>query len=291
MKQAAPLLRWVPETDGSWEAEVPALARALRGRRICILSGAGASTESGIPDYRGGGTERRTRNPVPFKKFVESDASRRRYWARSMMGWPKFRCAEPNQGHLSVARLERGGAVAGVITQNVDGLHQKGGARTVIELHGSLDHVICLNCGRREHRDDLQARLLALNPDFAPGRIEPAPDGDAELGDDVYDGFRDPGCRSCSGVLKPDVVFFGESIDPEVISDGFALLESADALLVVGSSLAVFSGFRYVRHAHRSGRPVYLVNVGPTRADEFADLTLAGPVGPVLQRLSEHLTS
>lgn len=283
------MLRWVPETDGSWEADVPKLSQSLRGLRVCVLSGAGASTESGIPDYRGGGTERRARSPVPFKKFVESDAGRRRYWARSMMGWPRMRHAQPNQGHLAVARLERGGAVTGVITQNVDGLHQKGGAQTVIELHGCLHQVVCLDCGRREHRDDLQARLLSLNPDFAPGQVEFAPDGDADLPDDIYQGFRDPGCRGCSGILKPDVVFFGESVPQAVIADAFALLDASDALLVVGSSLTVFSGYRFVRQAHREAKPVFVVNVGATRADDLAELTLSGPIGPVLQRLSETL--
>lgn len=297
--------------------EPGALAALLRGRRSVVLSGAGCSTESGIPDYRGEGSPRRKRSPIRYGEFVGSPEVRRRYWARSTVGWPRMAGARPNAGHRALARLEGTGMVAGVITQNVDGLHQAGGSRRVLELHGSLADVLCLGCGAVEGRDALQERILALNPGWseavgtrerdlvAPGlegapeaaeaadgerdRVELAPDGDAEVSGRAVREFRVPVCLRCGGVLKPDVVFFGENVPRPRVERAWSLYEEADVLLVVGSSLQVYSGRRFTQRAGKEGRPVAVVNLGPTRADEVARVRVEGRTGEVLPRLADLL--
>ncbi len=267
----------------------PELALALellRGRRVVALTGAGCSTESGIPDYRSPG--RAPRRPVQHREFLSSEAARRRYWARSAVGWPRFRAAAPNPGHAALARLEAAGALCGVLTQNVDGLHGRAGSRRVVELHGALSEVICLGCGALHHRDEVQLLLESLNPGCAAAALEEeAPDGDAVLLAD--EGFRVPGCPGCGGVLKPHVVFFGDNVPPERLARAWALFEEAEALLVAGSSLAVFSGYRFARRAAERGVPVIVLNAGPTRADPLAALRWEAPLGRSLPALAEGL--
>lgn len=268
------------------EGALDALVDALRGRTVAVLTGAGMSTESGIPDYRGEGTRARARNPVQYRAFVDDPAARRRYWARATLGWPAFRDRRENDAHRALAALEGAGA-SPPITQNVDRLHQKAGSADVIELHGALAEVICLSCRTLYARDEVQTWMLELNPGFAAADAEIAPDGDVELED--TEGFVTATCPRCSGVLKPHVVFFGESVPRDRVERAFRRVRSADALLVVGTSLAVYSGFRFVRRAHEEGQPVHVVNAGPTRADALATTRLDGRVGDILPRLVQRL--
>jgi NAD-dependent SIR2 family protein deacetylase len=261
------------------------LAGLVARGRVVVLSGAGLSTESGIPDYRGETGRARRAEPMTYQTFVGSAEARRRYWARSHLGWGHIARAAPNAGHRAVAELERRGLVAGVITQNVDGLHQAGGARRVIELHGALDRVMCLACHRRSSRHDLDRRLAAANPAWRPLAAQINPDGDAVLSDDQVASFRTVGCPGCGGVLKPDVVFFGENVPRPRVDECYALTERAALLLVLGSSLTVLSGYRFVRHARAHGVPVAIVNRGATRGDADALLTLDAPLGPALTAL------
>ena len=259
-----------------------------------MLTGAGCSTESGIPDYRGEGTERRARNPIQLRHFLADERGRQRYWARSMVGWPKFRLAEPNDAHRAVREMEVHGIVQGIITQNVDRLHAMAGSKTAVELHGALEEVVCLDCGALEHRDDLQMRLSELNPGFIDTVHELAPDGDADLeesrgGRRALENFRVASCRVCLGILKPNVVFFGEGVPRATLEAAFSRYERADALLVLGTSLAVFSGFRFVRRARQEKKPVFVVNIGPTRADEVAECKIVGLAGEAMPRLAERL--
>lgn len=310
----------------SEEDLIPAVM-ALAGRRVVALTGAGASTESGIPDYRGPVTRQRARNPMRFAQFVAGDEARRRYWARATIGWPRVRDAAPNDAHRALAAWEERGLV-GVVTQNVDSLHSRAGARRVVELHGALRVVRCLDCGARVEREAVHARLLAANPGFAArvGAASPsaktpstpstpsmpsslstpstpsslstpasttvdgvaahAPDGDVDLPDHVVAGFVVVACDACGGVLKPDVVYFGENVDPRVLADARAAFADADALLVVGSSLEVFSGRRFVEEAARRRMPIVVVNVGPTRSDALATVRVDARAGDVLPRLA-----
>ena len=261
------------------------LARLLDGRRIVALAGAGMSTESGIPDYRGPETARRARNPMQARQFLHEPASRARYWARSMNGWPRIAAARPNPAHEALAALERAGRLAGTITQNVDGLHQAAGNERVVELHGALARVRCLGCGEIEPRAALQERLIAENPSFYRWDTALAPDGDADLDHDAFTDFYVPICLACGGTLKPDVVFFGENVPARVTDAAWALFDEAEALLVVGSSLTVFSGYRFVRRASERGVPVAIVNLGPTRGDEHAALCVDARLGELLPRL------
>ncbi len=250
-----------------------------------MLSGAGVSTASGIPDYRGPTARPRARPPVQHREFVSSEAMRARYWARAVLGWPRFRAFEPNHAHQALAALERQGVVRHLITQNVDGLHQKAGSREVLELHGSLAQVRCLACGALTPRDEFQAQLLALNPHALDWSAELQPDGDAELPDEAVARFIVPTCR-CGGVFKPDVVFFGDNVPVERLSRALAWSDEAETLLVVGSSLTVYSGFRFVLRAKERGQRVVIINRGPTRGDELADLRIDEEVGEALQRLA-----
>jgi NAD-dependent SIR2 family protein deacetylase len=271
------------------EAGLDRALDVVRARPIVALTGAGLSTDSGIPDYRGPGSPRRT--PMTYQEFRSGLAAQRRYWARSHVGWARMVRAEPNAGHRALAELERAGVLQGLITQNVDGLHTAAGSRHVIDLHGRIADVICVSCGRRSARTALQQRLAALNPGFvesAGGAVEAAPDGDAELV--AVDGFRVADCTGCGGVLKPDVVFFGENVPPQRVTDAYALVDAAGALLVAGSSLTVMSGLRFVRHARKSGIPVVIVNRGATRGDPLADVRVDAGCSDVLPAIAAALT-
>ena len=252
---------------------------------VVVLSGAGLSTESGIPDYRGPTGLARRASPMTYQTFTGSAAARRRYWARSHLGWRHIAQAAPNHGHHAVAELDRRGLLTGIITQNVDGLHQAAGASAVTELHGSLHRVICLSCGQRTPRTDLDRRLTAANPGWAPAAGRAAPDGDAELTAAQVAGFRVADCAACGGLLMPDVVFFGENVPRPRVDDCYALVERSAALLVLGSSLTVMSGFRFVRRAARHGVPVAIVNQGVTRGDDHAILRIGLPLGAALAGL------
>jgi len=284
---SAPAAALAPALRGS--AGVDALERLLRGRRVVALAGAGCSTASGIPDYRGPGTRQRARNPIQFRTFIGDDAGRQRYWARAVVGWPRFRASRPNAAHAALAALERGGALRGIITQNVDRLHHAAGSGRVVELHGALHEVGCMACGDVEPRDSVQARLLALNPGWERLSVELAPDGDAELPGGVIERFVVAGCRACGGVLKPRVVYFGESVPADVTAAAWALFDEAEVLLVVGSSLTVFSGFRFVRRAAQRGVPVALVNLGETRGDPLVQLRVDDRVEVVMPAVAERL--
>jgi NAD-dependent SIR2 family protein deacetylase len=256
-----------------------------RHRRLVVLTGAGCSAPSGIPDYRDADGAWKHTKPMTLADFTGSAAARRRYWAGSLRGWPRVRDARANAAHLALARLEEAGRVAGLVTQNVDGLHQRAGSRRVVDLHGRLDHVECLGCGAVLHREDVQALLLAWNPRHAashaagpapapPGAEgEARPDGDARVAA-APDELQVPACRECGGVLKPSVVFFGENVPRARVERAFAALDAAEALLVVGSSLMVYSGYRFVRAARERGLPVALLNLGRTRADAECSLKL-----------------
>ncbi len=263
-----------------------AVAAVLRRAGAVVLSGAGISTESGIPDYRGPSSAGRNRRPITYQEFVRSDEARRRYWARSFAGWPFMDARRPNDGHRAVAALEAGGLVSGVVTQNVDGLHQKAGSRRVVELHGSLGAVRCLRCGTVEARSALQERLAHLNPGFVEAAPRYAPDGDADVPDDAVNAFRVAPCAVCGGVLKPQVVFFGENVPRATYEAARALVDAARSLLVVGSSLTVRSGYRFVLQAKGSGKPVAVLNDGPTRADADADVKVEGRLGELLPALA-----
>jgi NAD-dependent SIR2 family protein deacetylase len=258
----------------------------VHGGRVVVLSGAGLSTESGIPDYRGPSGAHRKATPMTYQTFVGSAEARRRYWARSYLGWRQIATAQPNDGHRAVATLQARGLLDGIITQNVDGLHQAAGARDVVELHGGLDLVVCLSCGLRESRTSIDDRLRAANAAFAASVATINPDGDAELSDAELDTFVPIGCRyCCSDLIKPDVVFFGENVPRERVDASYALVEAASTLLVLGSSLSVMSGLRFVRRAAALGIPVAIVNQGETRGDPLADLKLDAPLGAVLAAL------
>jgi NAD-dependent SIR2 family protein deacetylase len=257
---------------------------------VLILSGAGLSTESGIPDYRGPTGLARRVTPMTYQTFTGSAAARRRYWARSYLGWRHIARAVPNDGHRAVAGLSRRGLLTGIITQNVDGLHQAAGASAVTELHGSLHRVVCLACGQRTSRTELGRRLEAANPAWdAELAALVNPDGDAVLDEEVTESFQVADCSACHGVLKPDVVFFGENVPRPRAEACYALVERSRALVVLGSSLTVMSGFRYVRHAAGLERPVVIVNQGATRGDAYATATLDAPLGQTLTTLAAAL--
>ena len=265
------------------------LVALLRGGNITVLSGAGLSTESGIPDYRGPDGKRRVM-PMTYGEFVASPANRQRYWARSFVGWRRFASAGPNDGHRAVADLQRLGLIRAIITQNVDGLHQRAGAHDVLELHGNLDRVRCLNCGETTLRTELDGRLREANPHFEAVVGEVRPDGDVVLSDEAVAAFHLPGCPVCrSDLVKPDVVFFGESVPKLVVEQCFSHVEASSGLVVLGSSLQVMSGYRFVRRAAANGIPVAIVTHGPTRGDEHATIRLDEPLGVTLTRIMQDL--
>ncbi len=264
-----------------------ALADLVGAGGVVVVSGAGLSTESGIPDYRGAtAAARRRPAPMTFQAFVADPQARRRYWARSHLGWRMISEAQPNQGHAAVADLESRGLVVGVITQNVDGLHHRAGSRNVIDLHGRLDRVVCLSCQATSSRHRLDDRLTEANRSWRATATAVNPDGDVDLADSVLDGFAVVDCESCGGVLKPDVVYFGENVPPSRVADAYALVDAAASVLVLGSSLTVFSGRRFVARAAQTGVPVAIVNEGSTRGDDLADIRLDAPLGATLGRLA-----
>ncbi|WP_086662452.1 NAD-dependent protein deacetylase [Lentzea kentuckyensis] len=276
----------------SWSPSGPSLPRTstltdvvpiVADGGVLVLSGAGLSTESGIPDYRGEGGSLRKHTPMTYEEFTGSAAGRQRYWARSHVGWRTIARAHPNAGHHAVTRLVP--KLSGVITQNVDGLHQAAGTSGVVELHGGLDRVICLDCGVLSPRVELDRRLREANPDFAATTTEINPDGDVFLPEEQVRGFEVVGCVECGGVLKPDVVFFGENVPRPRVEQCYSLVDSARSLLVLGSSLTVMSGLRFVRRASESGIPVVIINRGVTRGDPYASLRVDLPLGTSLTEL------
>ncbi|NEW37761.1 NAD-dependent protein deacetylase [Nocardia cyriacigeorgica] len=272
-------------------ADADRLAQLIAGRRVAVLTGAGISTDSGIPDYRSPDAPPRT--PMTYQQFIGDDAFRQRYWARNHVGWRHLDASRPNPGHRALARLERLGIVTGLITQNVDLLHTKAGHRRVIDLHGTYARVRCLGCGDLVSRMALAERLEAANPGFAETvtltGVEVAPDADAVVDD--TDSFRMLGCVRCGGMLKPDIVYFGENVPKERARAAYDLVDDAEVLLVAGSSLTVMSGLRFVRHAAKTGRPVVIVNRGRTRGHELATLTVDAGCSPVLTALADRLTA
>ncbi|MER8235332.1 NAD-dependent protein deacetylase [Streptomyces sp. NPDC094049] len=285
-----PTLSWTPDGDlppGTTDLEP--VVGALRTGRVLVLSGAGISTESGIPDYRGAGGSLSRHTPMTYQDFTASAGARRRYWARSHLGWRTFGRARPNDGHRAVAAFGRRGLLGGVVTQNVDGLHQAAGSAGVVELHGSLDRVVCLRCGDRSARRALAERLGEANPGFDPVPAAINPDGDADLTDEQAADFRVAPCVVCGGDLKPDVVFFGETVPVERVEHCRELVRAASSVLVLGSSLTVMSGLRFVRQAADAGTPVVIVNRDPTRGDKFADARIALPLGEALATVAGRL--
>jgi NAD-dependent SIR2 family protein deacetylase len=289
-----------PDTVADTPERVRSLVEQVRAGGVFVLTGAGLSTDSGIPDYRGRDGVRRVM-PMQYAEFAGSSAARRRYWARSFVGWQRFREAAPNDGHRSVARIQQLGLVGELVTQNVDGLHQRAGSTEVVELHGSLGQVVCLTCGDRSARPDVQERLAEANPGFADQVRGAAPDGsqvssqirpdgDIVLADDVVETFRAPVCLGCGAdTLKPDVVFFGESVPRERVQRCLAAVDASRSVLVLGSSLAVMSGYRFVRRAAARGIPIAIVTRGTTRGDGEATLHLDAPLAPILSTLVDAL--
>lgn len=271
-------------------AHLTAISRLLEGKRVAVVSGAGMSTDSGIPDYRG--PDSPPRNPMTYQQFVGDDEFRRHYWARNHVGWRHMDAARPNDGHRALAALERRGIVSGIITQNVDMLHTKAGSKQVIDLHGVYARVRCLDCQQLVSRFTLARRLDAKNPGFldsvAPSEgVEIAPDADAIITDTAH--FHMVDCERCGGILKPDIVYFGESVPKPRVAQAFDLVDSSDALLVVGSSLTVMSGLRFVRRAAKAAMPIVVVNRGPTRGDEFASITTHAGCSETLAALVDAL--
>ncbi|WP_454296361.1 NAD-dependent protein deacetylase [Salana multivorans] len=277
-----------PEAE---DTELAEAAEALQGHRVLALTGAGLSTDSGIPDYRG--PNARPRSPMTYQQFVADPGFRRHYWARNHVGWLHVGRTQPNPGHRALATLEEAGVVTGVITQNVDRLHQAAGSRAVLDLHGSYAEVVCLDCGHVISRAELDQRLTALNPGFREAALaespEIAPDADAVLTD--TDRFRVATCDVCGGTLKPHIVYFGENVPVERVARSHQMVDDASALLVAGTSLAVQSGLRLVKRAARAGRPVVIVNRGLTRGDDLATLRLNAGTSRVLPFLADRLAS
>ncbi|MGW4527643.1 NAD-dependent protein deacetylase [Amycolatopsis sp. NPDC004378] len=285
-----PTLSWTsPDAPLPRTSSLDELTEVVARRRVAVLSGAGLSTESGIPDYRGETGSLRRHTPMTYDEFVTSAEGRQRYWARSHLGWRTIARADPNDGHRAVTALREGGYLGGVITQNVDGLHQAAGVPDAVELHGSLDRVICLGCRRTSPRAELDRRLRAANPAFDGAATRINPDGDVELAEDVARRFTLVPCAECDGVLKPDVVFFGENVPRPRVEQCYRLVDDAGALLVLGSSLTVMSGLRFVRHAAAAGKPVVIVNHGETRGDRYASVRVDRPLGRALTELAARL--
>jgi NAD-dependent SIR2 family protein deacetylase len=273
--------------------EMESVRALLSGKRLALLTGAGLSTDSGIPDYRG--PDAVPRSPMTYQEFVRDAANRQRYWARNHIGWSHLRHADPNQGHHAVAELERRGLLTGLITQNVDRLHQEAGSTNVIDLHGRYDQVICLDCRRTYTRRLLAGVLAELNPEFLAramksGLVEIAPDADATVDDAaLISSFVVAACPACGGTLKPDFVYFGENVPKERVEAAYAMVDAAAALLVAGSSLTVMSGLRFVRHAAKAGKPVVIINRGETRGDPQATIKLHAGVSESLTWLAAEL--
>jgi NAD-dependent SIR2 family protein deacetylase len=275
------------------DVEAPELVALLSGCRIAVLTGAGMSTDSGIPDYRGADSP--PSNPMTIQQFVTDPVYRQRYWARNHLGWRQMDQTLPNAGHRALAALEQAGVVTGLITQNVDLLHTKAGSESVINLHGSYARVVCLRCGYTMSRAVLADQLEAANPGFAErngagfGGIAVAPDADAAVDD--TDAFRIIDCPACAGMLKPDIVYFGENVPRERVDASHSMVDDADVLLIAGSSLTVFSGYRFVRHAAARGMPIAIINRGRTRADDLATVKVDNGCSPMLALLADELSA
>ena len=269
-----------------------ALAGLLsRTRALTVLTGAGVSTDSGIPDYRDrNGAWKHGPPPIQYAQFAGSREFRRRYWARSYAGWPRFGAALPNTAHFALATMETTGRLDTLITQNVDRLHSRAGSRRVIDLHGDLRRVRCMDCGARSSRQAFQAAIRDANPDWHARALDYRPDGDARLAERNDADFELPGCDACGGRIRPDVVMFGESVPRERVDESMAAVERADALLVAGSSLMVYSGYRFARRAHEAGKPVVIINRGRTRADELATIRIDGDCSKVLSGVLAMMT-
>jgi NAD-dependent SIR2 family protein deacetylase len=273
--------------------EAPELVALLHGRRVAVLTGAGMSTDSGIPDYRG--PDSPPSNPMTIRQFTSDPEFRQRYWARNHIGWRHMDETRPNAGHRALAELEHAGVVSGVLTQNVDLLHTKAGSRSVINLHGTYAQVICLDCGHTMSRTALADLLEAANPGFVEraesiGGIAVAPDADAVVGDtSTLLSFQVIECPHCGGMLKPDIVYFGENVPKDRVDEAYSLVDGADALLVAGSSLTVYSGYRFVRHAAAVGIPIAIINRGRTRGDDLATVKIDNGCSPMLALLADEL--
>ena len=254
-----------------------------------MLTGAGCSTESGIPDYRGPRGTWNRRKPMLYSEFIRSESSRRHYWARNYRGWPIFDAALPNPTHTALARLEAGGYAGTLITQNVDSLHRRAGSQNVIELHGQSDRVVCLECGTRSKRLALQERMKAANPEWTAIESAVHPDADVEIDREATSSFEVPPCLDCGGVLKPDVVFFGENVPRARVEAAMAAVSNAPGLLIIGSSLTVWSGYRFALRADELGIPIVVVNVGPTRADALASVRITARCGDLIPRVAATL--
>ena len=260
-------------------------------RPITVLTGAGCSTDSGIPDYRDREGNWKYSRPVQFLDFINDIKTRKRYWSRSAAGWPEIANAQPNTAHHSLTRLEQDGYIRYLVTQNVDGLHQKAGTRAIMDLHGRIDNVVCLQCKLTVPRAEIQELILELNPDFEFKFYRIGPDGDAIPGAENLASFKVPVCPVCDGILKPDVVFFGEQVPKYRVESVLQELEKSHALLVIGSSLMVFSGYRFCKSAKEMGKPVAILNIGKTRADDKIDMKIELPCGPTLKNIALSLIS
>lgn len=268
-------------TSGNYAANMSELLALVTNRTVLALTGAGMSTDSGIPDYRGPTSI--PRQPMTIQQFLSDPEFRQMYWARNHVGWQQMWRAEPNTGHFALAELEAMGVVQAVITQNVDRLHLRAGSKNVIELHGHFEDVLCLDCGRIISRESLHHRLSDLNPDFHPQVQAWSPDADADIGDTRN--FEVADCEACGGILKPDIVYFGESVPKPRVEQCYQLVDQAEAVLVLGSSLTVMSGLRFVRHAAKNGTPVIIVNRGATRGDDLATLKIDAGVSETLSEI------
>ncbi|WP_256809291.1 NAD-dependent protein deacetylase [Pseudomonas siliginis] len=276
--------------DSPIREHLDTLLQAMADDKFLILTGAGISTPSGIPDYRDSDGVRRGRQPMMYQEFLAAPESRRRYWARAMLGWPRVRQARPNAAHEALATLQQRGRISDLITQNVDTLHDQAGTQDVIELHGSLHRVLCLDCGQRSERDAIQQQMEAQNPYLSGVDAVQAPDGDTLLDPAFEARFQVPQCPHCAGErMKPDVVFFGENVAPTTAARALAAAENAAGLLVVGSSLMAYSAFRLCRVIAEHGKPLMAINLGKTRADDLLDLKIEGSCEELLPWLVEEL--
>ncbi|XP_073485416.1 NAD-dependent protein lipoamidase sirtuin-4, mitochondrial [Aquarana catesbeiana] len=305
-KQSIALIRrslsdYVPVCPPAHPSEVERLQDfVLCSQRLFVMTGAGISTESGIPDYRSEGVglyARTERRPIQHAEFVRSQDARRRYWARNFVGWPQFSSHKPNTAHMALYNWEKAGKLHWLVTQNVDALHAKAGQRRLTELHGCTHRVICLGCQTVSSRFELQERFIALNPSWNEQAYGVAPDGDVFLTDEQVSNFRVPPCDKCGGILKPQVTFFGDTVNREVVFSLYENLGQADAILIVGSSLQVYSGYRFALKAQEKGIPIAILNIGPTRADHLAVVKVIGRCGDILakimsvnQRLQENVS-
>ena len=272
------------------EDHLDTLCRAMAERRFLVLTGAGISTSSGIPDYRDSEGVRRGNAPMMYQEFLATPQARRRYWARAMLGWPRVRIAQPNKAHLALATLQQRQRISGLITQNVDTLHDQAGSHDVIELHGSLHRVLCLDCQLRSTRDVIQRQMEIDNPYLAQVHAVQAPDGDTLLDPTFEEHFQVPHCPHCNGErLKPDVVFFGENVAPATAARAMAAVEQAEGLLVVGSSLMAYSAFRLCKAMVEHGKPVIAINLGKTRGDELLQVKIEASCEQLLPLLADRL--